>query len=188
MLRNIGALYSPRSHHACMTRFSKSPFSLQQIEWKEWISSAIFLPICLYFLANRGEYTLLDNANLIIHEAGHFVFAFFGKFIRFAGGTIMQILLPLILVYHFYVHDYRLGVQVFLFWLGHNLINISVYAADARARQLPLLGGDFVQHDWWTMLSMLDLLAYDQMISDLFFGAAVLVFLAVLVTPKFMMS
>lgn len=157
-------------------------------EWREWISSAIFLPICLYFVLTRGEYTLLDSADLIIHEAGHFFFAFFGKFIRFAGGTIMQILLPCILIYHFYVHDYRLGVQVFLFWLGHNLINISVYAADARARQLPLLGGDYVQHDWWTMLSMINMLEYDQVIGNMFFGAAILVFVLLLITPRFMMS
>lgn len=170
-----------------MRSTGSTPFGYT-FEWKDWISSAIFLPICLYFVLNRGEYTLLDNADLIIHEAGHFIFAFFGKFIRFAGGTIMQILLPSILVYHFYVHDYRLGVQVFLFWLGHNLINISVYAADARARQLPLLGGDFVQHDWWTMLGMLNLLEYDQLIGHLFFGAAILVFLLLLITPRFMMS
>ena len=100
----------------------------------------------------------------------------------------MQILLPSILVYHFYLHDYRLGVQVFLFWLGHNLINISVYAADARARQLPLLGGDYVQHDWWTMLSMLDLLEYDQIIGNIFFSLAILVFILVLIMPRIMMS
>ena len=100
----------------------------------------------------------------------------------------MQILLPCILIFHFYVNDYLLGVQVFLFWLGHNLINISVYAADARARQLPLLGGDFVQHDWWTMLSMLNMLEYDQVIGNIFFGAAILVFILVLIAPRFMMG
>ena len=130
----------------------------------------------------------MDSADLIIHEAGHFFFAFFGKFIRFAGGTIMQILLPSILIFHFYVNDYRLGVQIFLFWLGHNLINISVYAADARARQLPLLGGDYVQHDWWTMLGMLGWLEYDQLIGNIFFTLAILVFIVLLITPRFMMS
>ena len=155
---------------------------------REWIASIIFLPICLYFVFTRGEYTFLDSADLIIHEAGHFIFSFFGRFIYFAGGTIMQILLPSILVFHFYIHDYRFGVQVFLFWLGHNLINISVYAADARARQLPLLGGDNVQHDWWTMLSMLDLLEYDQIIGNIFFSLAILVFILLLVMPRIMMS
>lgn len=100
----------------------------------------------------------------------------------------MQILLPCILVWHFYVHDYRFGTQVSLFWLGHNLINISVYAADARARRLPLLGGDIASHDWWNMLNMLDLLAYDQVIGHFFFGVAILVFLLLLALPRFMIQ
>ena len=100
----------------------------------------------------------------------------------------MQILLPSILVYHFYAHDYCLGTQCSLFWLGHNLINISVYAADARARQLPLLGGDTVQHDWWTMLGMLNILEYDQVIGGFFYVLAILVFVLLLILPRFMIS
>ena len=91
---------------------------LRRFEWKEWVGSICFLPICIYFLDTHGQYTLLDSADLIIHEAGHFFFAPFGKFIMFAGGTIMQILVPCILIVHFYMHGYRLGVQVFLFWLS----------------------------------------------------------------------
>ncbi len=157
-------------------------------EFKHWISSIVFLPICLYFVLTHGQYTLMDSVDLIIHEAGHFFFGFFGTFIHFAGGTLMQILLPSILVYHFYAHDYLLGTQVSLFWLGHNLLNISVYAADARARQLPLLGGDNVQHDWWTMLSMLNMLEYDQLIGGFFFVLAILVFVLLLILPRFMIS
>ena len=100
----------------------------------------------------------------------------------------MQLILPSILVYHFYVHDYCLGTQVSLFWLGHNLINISVYAADARARQLPLLGGDIAGHDWWNMLRMLDCLQYDQVIGWFFFSGAILVFLILLILPRFMIN
>lgn len=155
---------------------------------KEWSGSLVLLPFCIYFVATWGSYTLMDSADLIIHEAGHFFFMFFGRFIHIAGGTIMQMLLPLILVWHFYVHDYRFGTQVSLFWLGHNLINISVYAADARLRRLPLLGGDIASHDWWNMLRMLDWLAYDQVIGNLFFGAAILVFLLLLVLPRFMVQ
>ncbi len=128
----------------------------------------------------------MDNVDLIIHEAGHFFFRFFGRFMMFLGGTLMQLIVPSMLIANFVVHDYRFGTQVSLFWLGHNLINISVYAADARARQLPLLGGNAVQHDWWTMLGMLDLLEYDQLIGHMFFGLAILVFVLLLVLPKFM--
>ena len=40
----------------------------------------------------QGKYTWIDNADLVIHEAGHIFFMFFGKFIHFAGGTLMQII------------------------------------------------------------------------------------------------
>jgi len=128
----------------------------------------------------------MDNVDLIIHEAGHFFFRFFGRFMMFLGGTLMQLILPGILIFHFFVNDYRWGTQVSLFWLGHNLINISVYAADARARRLPLLGGNAVQHDWWNMLGMLDLLAYDQVIGYGFFILAILVFIVLLALPRAM--
>jgi hypothetical protein len=36
-------------------------------------------PIALYWVLNRGEYGLIDNADLVIHEAGHFFFKFFGN-------------------------------------------------------------------------------------------------------------
>ena len=160
--------------------------NLRDIDFKPWIGSLVFLPICLYFVLTRGEYTLMDSADLIIHEAGHFFFRFFGRFMMFLGGTLMQLILPGILIFYFLVNDYRLGTQASLFWLGHNLINISVYAADARARQLPLLGGSAVEHDWWTMLGMLGLLEYDQIIGYGFFILAIVVFAVLLALPRVM--
>ena len=158
---------------------------LYEVHLKPWRTSVLVLPVCLYFALTRGEYTALDNADLIIHEAGHFIFMPFGPFIRIAGGTLMQIILPSILVWHFMRHDYCFGTQVSLFWLGHNFINISVYAADARARLLPLLGGDKVGHDWFNMLRMLGLLDYDQGIGFFFYGLALLTFVGVLLLPRF---
>ena len=148
-----------------------------------WRGSIFLFPLCAYFALTRGEYTVFDTADLVIHEAGHFFFGFFGRFIAFAGGTLMQVLLPSLLVWHFLRHNYRFGVQVSALWLGHNLINISVYAADARARRLPLLGGDAVEHDWWNMLGMLGLLEWDQAIGNAFFIFGLLVFGALLLLP-----
>ena len=154
---------------------------------RSWMGSLVLLPACLYFAFTWGEYTILDNADLIIHEAGHFFFRPFGRFMTIAGGTLMQIILPSILVWHFWQHAYRFGVQVSMFWLGHNLINISVYAADARSRVLPLLGGGGAhRHDWWNMLRMTGLLEYDQVISTMFFSGALLIFVLLLALPYFM--
>lgn len=148
---------------------------------RPWMGSLVLLPVCLYFALRRGHYTLLDNADLIIHEAGHAFFLFFGDFMHAAGGTLMQLLLPSLLVWHFWRHAYRFGTQVSLFWLGHNLINISVYAADARARRLPLLGNG--AHDWHYMLGRLGWLEHDAAVGYLFFGLALLAFIANLLLP-----
>lgn len=148
-----------------------------------WTGSLVFLPICLYFVLTRGDYTFMDTADLVIHEAGHFFFRFFGTFMMIAGGTLMQVLLPSLLAWHFLRHDYRLGAQVSAFWLGHNLINISVYAADARTRVLPLLGGDTSGHDWWNLLRMVDLLHWDQTIAGAIFAMGILVFVGLLLLP-----
>ncbi len=170
-----------------MPRNKRNLRDLYHAHLKEWTASLLlFLPVCLYFALHRGDYTLLDNADLIIHEAGHFFFTLLGPFLRISGGTLMQIILPAILVWHFYRHDYRFGTQVSLFWLGHNFINISVYAADARARLLPLLGGDRAGHDWWNMLGMLGLLDYDQFVGVFFYGLALLAFVALLALPRYM--
>jgi hypothetical protein len=150
---------------------------------REWFWSLLLLPLCVYFCLAKGEYTMMDDAALILHEAGHFVFGFISRDLLLIGGTLMQIFLPSLLAWNFYRHDYRLGMQVMLLWLGHNFTNISVYAADARARQLPLLGGEKVQHDWYLILSKYGWLDYDIAIGQVFFTLAVLCFAAVTLAP-----
>jgi hypothetical protein len=152
-------------------------------EFKKWIPSIIILPIALYWSFNRGDYGMIDNADLVIHEAGHFFFMFFGKFIYTLGGTLMQIILPSIIAWYFFRNNYRTGLQFSLLWLGQNFINISVYAADARAQQLPLLGGNKVYHDWHYLLSALGILDFDTGVGYIFFGVAILIFIAVVLMP-----
>lgn len=150
---------------------------------KLWMPTVIMLPIMIWLALNRGKYTWIDNADLVIHEAGHFFFMFFGKFIYTLGGTLMQILLPSLITWYFFRNGYRTGAQAGLLWLGQNLINISVYAADAQAQALPLLGGNKVYHDWNYLLSATNLLQYDAAIGYIFFGTAVIIFLITALLP-----
>ena len=53
-----------------------------------------------------------------------------------------------------------LSGDVCFLWIGQNLLNVSVYAGDAVAMQLDLLGGDGVIHDWNYLLSELGILNY----------------------------
>ena len=155
---------------------------------RTWWLSLVILPASAYFLSAYGEYTFMDAADLVIHEAGHVFFAFFGEFIRFAGGTLMQILLPSGLLLWFAVRSWTYGSQFSLFWLGQNCLNISRYAADAREQALPLLGGKMVRHDWSYMLGELGLLEQDQLVGHFFIVLAVFAFLAAVVLPRFMLN
>ncbi len=150
---------------------------------KKWIPSIIFLPICIYLVLNRGNYGLIDNADLVIHEGGHVCFMLFGKFIYTAGGTLMQIIIPSLIMFYFFRNMYRLGVQFGMLWLGQNFINISVYAADAKVQKLPLLGGHSVYHDWHYMLGEIGLLDYSAEVGYLFVGIAIMIFIVVLIMP-----
>lgn len=152
-------------------------------EIKRWVPSVIILPIALYWVLTRGEYGLMDNIDLVIHEAGHVFFSLFGKFIYTLGGTLMQIIIPSIIALFFLRNNYRTGVQFGLLWLGQNFINISVYAADARAQKLPLLGGNKVYHDWYYLLNETGLLNSDQFVGYFFFGIAILIFIAAILMP-----
>lgn len=95
----------------------------------------------------------------------------------------MQMLIPAMFIVYYIIHRSRFGFQLSLFWLGENLMNISVYAADARAHALPLLGGSKVYHDWTWLLSHMDLMEYDTLIGDIFFYAGVICFIIVLIAP-----
>jgi hypothetical protein len=152
-------------------------------ESRKWIVSIFVLLVSAYLLLNRGTYMWIDNVDLVIHEAGHFFFIMFGRFIYTLGGTLMQIIIPLLIYSYFHKNGYRTGTQIALLWLGQNFINISVYAADARAKVLPLLGGKSVYHDWEYMLSEIGMLQYDIEAGYFFVGLAVITFLISVLMP-----
>jgi len=152
---------------------------------KKWIWSFLLLPIMVYYTINVGKFTFIDYINLLIHEGGHGIFRIFGKFIYTLGGSLMQILIPGMFVVFYIIKEKRFGAQVFMIWLGENLINISVYAADARAKALPLLGGERVYHDWNYLLAEINMLEYDQTFGAVFYGAGIFFFILSFFLPLF---
>jgi hypothetical protein len=103
---------------------------------------------------------LLDAVDLAIHETGHLIFAPFGEFLGFLGGTLFQLALPVAFVVYFWRRSDRHAATVALWWVAQNCWNISVYVRDARAQALPLVGGG--EHDWAYILGRLGWLRYDQ--------------------------
>jgi hypothetical protein len=140
---------------------------------KLWQPRAALLVVCAWIFLRHLKDPLyagiIKGLNLAIHEIGHVLFGFIGEFIGIAGGTILEIAAPLIAAGLFYKQRDYFAIAIALCWVGTAFFDIAVYAADARAGDLPLVGltAD-PQHDWFIMLAETDLLNYDQTIGKLF--------------------
>jgi hypothetical protein len=112
----------------------------------------IFYCLFLYQAARgQGILLLMDGVFVPIHEGGHLLFRFFGEFVSVAGGTILQLLVPVLLASYFLFHRQAQGVAFCLFFMFEQFLPISTYMADARAQELPLLtigDAEYVIHDW----------------------------------------
>ncbi len=127
----------------------------------------------IYYASTSSQWHFIDYADLIFHEAGHVIFMVFGEFISVCMGSGFQILLPLLISIYFFNRRQRISGTVCLIWTGINLINVSVYAKDAIAMQLPLLGGDTVIHDWNYILSMLNILPATPIVAAVLYGLGI---------------
>jgi hypothetical protein len=110
--------------------------------------------------------TFLHGVNLAFHEAGHVIFSFFGRFLGVFGGTLGQILMPLICMGTFLFYRNPFAASVALWWTGQNFMDIAPYINDARALQLPLIGGNIGSdnpdfHDWHHLMRDMGWLKYD---------------------------
>jgi hypothetical protein len=123
-------------------------------------SAGFALLFLLALTSEQGWIPLLDGVNLLFHEAGHPLFGLFGwEALTVLGGTLMQLLVPLLVAGSFMIRRDTLGVAVAGVWTFENLLNIARYVADARAQVLPLLGGG--EHDWTDLLGRWGCLAQD---------------------------
>ncbi len=152
---------------------------------KPWIGSLIILPLVIYYTLNKGQFTFIDFINLLIHEGGHGVFRIFGEFMHFAGGTIMQLLIPFLFIITYWRLQNKFIVQLSMVWFGESMMNIAVYVADARARKLPLLGGNKVRHDWTVLLHKINMLHLDLQIAEIIYYLAIVVFICALLAPLY---
>ncbi|HSC62109.1 MAG TPA: hypothetical protein VLD35_00625 [Caldimonas sp.] len=85
--------------------------------------------------------TLLHLTVILFHEAGHIVFMPFGEALRVAGGTLGQLLMPLVCAVALHRRGDNFGAAIGLAWMGMSAMDASVYAYDAADPVLPLIGG-----------------------------------------------
>lgn len=115
--------------------------------------------------------SFMHNIDLVFHESGHVIFRPFGWFMMVLGGSLMQLLVPLVVIGAFLFHEGNaFGASIGLWWLAQNLMDLAPYINDARAQQLMLLGGGTGadmpgRHDWNNILGYLELLTQDHRIA-----------------------
>lgn len=175
---------------------------------KQWWCSLLLLPCVLYIIHQTYwtlrfniffavSYTfpfpvnfinfLVSNFLLIVHEAGHTFFSVLGiRTVTILGGSLFEVLLPLMILGYNWFNNVKIGIQLSLYLTGFAFVKVAFYAADAGARQLPLIGGLSKEaHDWHNLLSGWGMLEYDLYVGILLVIFGGLCFIFALLIPAF---
>jgi hypothetical protein len=123
---------------------------------------ALFL---LYAYFDNSGFLFPDYVNLIIHEGGHFFFSWFGHTIMILGGTLGELIVPLLCAAAFFWQREATGFAFSMFWFFENFPYIGTYMADARTASLPLVGSE--ESDWTILFTQWGILAQDQKIGGI---------------------
>jgi hypothetical protein len=120
--------------------------------------------------------TLLHGSLLIFHEAGHVLFMPFGEFMMVLGGSLFQLIVPAFFVGYFLHRRDAFAACFAALYLAASCADVAVYIADARAGELPLLGGERANHDWTFLLIELKMLERDIAIGRFVHSVGVMIF------------
>ncbi len=152
-------------------------------DWKP-VSTPAFIFLSALFLAHLIFFpkepvlkdwaflsSFIHNVNLVFHEAGHALFGIFGnRTLTILGGSLNQLLIPLIVLIAFFKKRDTAGTGFALFWFFGNFLDVGIYMADARFLELPLIGGLGIEaHDWRNLFNHFDLWSVDQLLSHITF-------------------
>ena len=136
--------------------------------------------------AERVNSSFMHLPNLVFHEAGHILFVPLGRFMTVLGGSLTQVLVPLVCAGAFLwqTRD-AFGAAVAIWWAGESLIDVAPYINDARALQMVLLGGktgaEVEGHDWEYLLNAMGVAHKDHAIAAIVQAIGTLTMIAGLV-------
>lgn len=138
-------------------------------------------------LREQGDWTLFSGIIFGAHEFGHLFFALGGEWLGVAGGSLMQLLVPIGALALVWKSRDWFGVAVVGLFLATSLAELSWYVADARTEMLDLVsfspeGGI---HDWNYLLGEAGLLKSDLRIARMLrFVAWALLIVSSLLTAR----
>lgn len=134
-----------------------------------FVVASVFYPLFLLQAARgAGPFLMIDLVFVPIHEGGHLLFRFFGEFLAIAGGTLLQLGVPVMLATYFAFQRHVQGTALCVFFFFEQFFPMATYMADARAQELPLLtvgDADDVIHDWNYLFGRLGVLEHDTQIA-----------------------
>mgnify|MGYP006282717183 FL=1 len=154
--------------------------------WGRVAVYVLFVVWGLYFVSldlrtNDVGASFMHRVNLVFHEAGHVLFRPFGQFMTVLGGSLMQLLVPAVVIGAMvWKNRDNFGGALGLWWFGQSMKDLAPYINDARDLQLQLLTGHAQDvpetHDWANILLDLGLIFQEKRIAriDDFLGSALM--------------
>ena len=96
--------------------------------------------------ATGRDFPVTGLVDLGIHELGHMLAIPLGQTVHFLAGSGAQILAPAALAGYFWFKGDHGASGLMVAWTATSIKDVAVYMADAKFRNLQLIGGT---HDWW---------------------------------------
>ncbi len=132
--------------------------------------------------------------NLPFHEAGHILFRPFGRYMTSLGGSLFQLMMPLICMGVFLVSTRDpFAASLSFWWFGQNFLDLAPYINDARRLVLPLLGGNIGKtspygfHDWEFILREAGLVHYDRALALFAHKLGIIIMMAAMVWAAYIL-
>lgn len=150
-----------------------------------WPAYGVLLLILVYIeilkLRDVTRWTIFYGITLGFHEMGHLLFSWAPHLVTATMGSVFQLAVPIVVIVLFYRQPDYFGVSVGGFWLSYAMFELSAYVADARARDLPLVGfasQEDLEHDWGYILGTLHMLPFDHFFGFLLKAGAAIIGIA----------
>jgi len=132
------------------------------LDWERVPQAAFFGWLAFYvvLLGNAvfgGKlFQWFDLVFVPIHEGGHLLFSYFGKWIMVAGGTFLQLFVPFALTVYFMFRRQVPGTAFCAFFFFEQFLPVGTYMADALCQCLEYVTvGDpsMAEHDFFYLFS-----------------------------------
>ena len=83
--------------------------------------TACYAAFIIYALKDNTGFLFIDQVNLVVHEAGHLLFGWFGRTLGLWGGTLFELLVPALLGAYFVAQRELPGAVICGFIFFENL-------------------------------------------------------------------